>query len=106
MHPALAVIFLTLFSGGGFGIMPAFVADSFGDADFGSIYGLMLTAWGAASVVGPMLTATLHESTGSFRSSLRLIVGVVVIAALLPSLMRQPRMRRLRAVEPLPDPDL
>lgn len=101
------VTFLILLCyGGGFGVMPAFVADSFGDADFGSIYGLMLTAWSAASVVGPMLTATLHESTGSFRSSLRLITGVVAISALLPTLMRQPRMRRIRAAVPLPDPDL
>ncbi len=48
--------------------MPAFVADYFGDAKVGSIYGLMLTDWGAASVFGPMLTATLHDSSGNYRS--------------------------------------
>jgi ABC-type uncharacterized transport system permease subunit len=33
--------------GGGFGTMPAFATDYFGAAQIGSIYGLMLTAWGA-----------------------------------------------------------
>src|SRR5260370_3305561 len=36
-----------------FGTMPAFAADYFGAKDVGSIYGLMLTAWGAAGEVGP-----------------------------------------------------
>ena len=35
--------------GGGFGTMPAFAADIFGPANIGSIYGLMLTAWGFAA---------------------------------------------------------
>src|ERR1700723_731737 len=43
------VAFLILMCyGGGFGTMPAFAADYFGSANVGSIYGLMLTAWGAA----------------------------------------------------------
>jgi OFA family oxalate/formate antiporter-like MFS transporter len=38
--------------------MPAFAADFFGAKDFGSIYGIMLTAWGAAALFGPTLIAT------------------------------------------------
>ena len=44
--------------GGGFGTMPAFTADYFGSKNVGSIYGLMLTAWGAASAFGPLLDCT------------------------------------------------
>src|ERR1051326_5595612 len=40
--------------GGGFGTMPAFAADFFGSKNVGPIYGLMLTAWGTASAVGPL----------------------------------------------------
>ena len=43
--------------GGGFGTMPAFAADYFGAKNVGPIYGLMLTAWGVASAVGPLLIA-------------------------------------------------
>lgn len=43
--------------GGGFATMPAFVADSFGPAQIGRIYGTMLTSWGCAGVAGPLLFA-------------------------------------------------
>src|SRR5690242_21209994 len=47
--------------GGGFGTMPAFAADYFGPTNVGSIYGLMLTAWGFAGVLGPMLIAGIRD---------------------------------------------
>jgi len=50
--------------GGGFGTMPAFAADYFGSKNVGPIYGLMLTAWGVASAVGPLLSPTLHWRVG------------------------------------------
>jgi len=52
--------------GGGFGTMPAFAADYFGSRDIGSIYGLMLTAWGAAGVVGPTFVAHVRQATGEY----------------------------------------
>jgi MFS family permease len=51
--------------GGGFGTMPAFAADFFGPKWVGSIYGLMLTAWGFAGVFGPLLIAAIRQSTGT-----------------------------------------
>jgi OFA family oxalate/formate antiporter-like MFS transporter len=51
---ALACIILLCY-GGGFGTLPAFAADRFGAEHVGSIYGLMLTAWSFAGVLGPML---------------------------------------------------
>ncbi len=53
--------------GGGFGTMPAFAADYFGAEHVGSIYGLMLTAWGFAGVFGPTLIAALRQYTGHSR---------------------------------------
>lgn len=109
---AVAVVaFLILMCyGGGFGTMPAFVADYFGDTNVGSIYGLMLTAWGAASAFGPMLTATLHDASGSYRGSLRLIAGMMAVSTLLPLLLRSPIPRRLAATrhgeEPLHNSDI
>jgi MFS transporter, OFA family, oxalate/formate antiporter len=79
--------------GGGFGTMPAFAADYFGPKNVGPIYGLMLTAWGFASVFGPLLIAHMRETAGSYRGALHLIAGVMAISTLLPILVRPPRTR-------------
>jgi len=77
--------------GGGFGTMPAFAADYFGPKNVGPIYGLMLTAWGFASVFGPLLIAHMRETAGSYRGPLHVIAGVMAISTLLPLLVRPPR---------------
>ncbi|NMD39224.1 MAG: OFA family MFS transporter, partial [Deltaproteobacteria bacterium] len=45
--------------GGGFATMPPFAADSFGPGYIGKVYGIMLTAWGCAGVVGPLVFAQI-----------------------------------------------
>ena len=77
--------------GGGFGTMPAFVADYFGPRFVGPIYGLMLTAWGFASAFGPLLIAHLRQTSGGFASGLHLLAVIVLVSALLPFLVRPPR---------------
>jgi OFA family oxalate/formate antiporter-like MFS transporter len=79
--------------GGGFGTMPAFAADYFGPKNVGPIYGLMLTAWGFASVFGPLLIAHMRETAGSYRGALHLIAGVMAVSTILPILVRPPRTR-------------
>ena len=77
--------------GGGFGTMPAFAADYFGSKNVGPIYGLMLTAWGVASAVGPLLIAYMRQSTGSYRGALHVIAIVMAVSALVPILVVRPR---------------
>jgi OFA family oxalate/formate antiporter-like MFS transporter len=77
--------------GGGFGTMPAFAADYFGSKNVGPIYGLMLTAWGVASAVGPLLIAYMRETTGSYRGALHIIALVMLISAILPILISPPK---------------
>ena len=89
--------------GGGFGTMPAFAADYFGPKNVAPIYVLMLTAWGTASAVGPLLMAYMREATGSYSGALHLIAGVMAVSTILPILVSSPSLRRrptLRAVEP------
>ena len=85
--------------GGGFGTMPAFAADYFGPKNVGPIYGLMLTAWGTASAVGPLLIAYLRQSTGAYYRPLHVIAVVMAISALLPLLMFPPRKTTRRESE-------
>lgn len=99
----LTVIVLMCY-GGGFGTMPAFAADYFGTKNVGPIYGLMLTAWGMASAVGPLLIAYMRETTGSYRGALHVIAGVMAVSTLLPILVSPPQggpsAREVEAKEP------
>jgi MFS transporter, OFA family, oxalate/formate antiporter len=80
--------------GGGFGTMPAFAADYFGAENVGSIYGLMLTAWGFAGVFGPMLIASIRQSTGRYAHALTVIGIVMLCSAVIPLIVRPPYTRR------------
>jgi MFS transporter, OFA family, oxalate/formate antiporter len=70
--------------GGGFGTMPAFATDYFGSKWIGSIYGLMLTAWGFGGVLGPLMIARTREVTGSYAGALTIIACVMLVSGLLP----------------------
>ena len=85
--------------GGGFGTMPAFAADYFGAENVGSIYGLMLTAWGFAGVFGPMLIAGIRQSTGHYSQALSVISAVMLCSAVIPLMVRPPSARSEPAVE-------
>jgi OFA family oxalate/formate antiporter-like MFS transporter len=89
---ALAFIVLLCY-GGGFGTMPAFAADFFGSRNVGSIYGLMLTAWGFAGVCGPTLIAQVRQSTGYYTEALQLIAGIMLVSAILPFVIRPPKVQ-------------
>jgi len=47
--------------GGGFATIPAFLADLFGPRFVGAIHGVLLTAWSAAAVVGPVIITELSN---------------------------------------------
>jgi OFA family oxalate/formate antiporter-like MFS transporter len=101
---ALAFIVLLCY-GGGFGTMPAFTTDYFGAKNVGPIYGLLLTAWGFGSIPGPLITASIRESTGGYSNALYLLAALMAVSAVLPLIVRPPR-ERLTAVpkeEPLED---
>jgi OFA family oxalate/formate antiporter-like MFS transporter len=75
--------------GGGFATMPAYTADIFGTKYVGRIYGWLLTAWGAAGIIGPMLFAHIRQSTGDYSGALFITSIVLVIAIVLPFLASQ-----------------
>lgn len=79
--------------GGGFGTMPAFCADYFGARDVGSIYGLMLTAWGFGSVLGPLLTAHIRETSGHYSGALYAIAAIMLASAAIPFAVHAPSQR-------------
>ena len=100
---AALVLIVLLCYGGGFGTMPAFAADYFGAKNVGSIYGLMLTAWSMAGVVGPILMARLRETTGAYSNALYIIAGIMLVSAIVPFIVRPP-VREETAMERTPEP--
>ena len=56
------VCYILLCYGGGFGSMPSFVLDVFGPRLMPIVYGIILTAWGCAGIVGPQIVAFLKDN--------------------------------------------
>jgi OFA family oxalate/formate antiporter-like MFS transporter len=97
----LVAFIILMCYGGGFGTMPVFTADYFGPKNVGPIYGLMLTAWGFASVFGPILIANLRQSTGLYSGALHIIAIVMLVSMVLPLLVRPPTTAKTSALEPV-----
>src|SRR5208282_5937014 len=90
---SLLAFLILLCYGGGFGTMPAFATDYFGAGQVGSIYGLMLTAWGAAALFGPTLIARVREATGHYQGAMQIIAIVMLLSSIIPLFLRPPSLR-------------
>ena len=64
--------------GGGFAVMPAFAADSFGPTNIGKVYGFVLTAWGAAGVIGGLVFSKFTVQPALWTAAVLLCVGFVI----------------------------
>lgn len=73
--------------GGGFASMPAFISDIFGPKNVSAILGLILTAWSAAGIVGPIFIAWIRESTGSYEKTFLVFSGMLFVGFLLAFLL-------------------
>jgi MFS family permease len=79
--------------GGGFGVMPAYNVECFGTQYMGLNYGLILSSWGVAGLIGPLLSAHAKDVTGSFAGMLPLLATVLVVSVVLPLLTSRPGRR-------------
>jgi OFA family oxalate/formate antiporter-like MFS transporter len=77
--------------GGGFGTMPAFNADYFGSKNVGMIYGLMITAWGFAGVLGPQLISIMYDATRSYAGAFYILAGIMLVSSIIPFIVRPPK---------------
>ncbi len=88
-----AVLIIVIIScyGGGFGTMPAFTADYFGSANVGQIYGLMLTAWSAAAVLGPIIISRVVDATGAYTNALYIFAAIMLASTIVALIVRPPK---------------
>jgi MFS transporter, OFA family, oxalate/formate antiporter len=85
-----AISVILLCCGGGFGTMPSFNANYFGTKYMGLNYGLILSAWGFAGLIGPIIIARAKDLTGSFAGMLPLIALGLLGAVILPFVTKKP----------------
>ena len=83
-----ALVYLSY--GGGFGTMPAAAADFYGTPNAGAIYGAMIVAWSIGGVVGPLIAASLYESSGGYTLPFTVIGVIAAVAIALPLVTRAP----------------
>jgi len=53
-------------------VFPSATADFFGVRNLGNNYGVVLTAWGIAGIIGPMVGGKLYDATKSYASAFRI----------------------------------
>ncbi len=99
-----AVCTIALCYGGGFSVLPAFVADFFGARYVGGIYGWIgMFTWLVASIPSPMLMAHVRQTTGTYEFAI-LAIGCVMLCSLpLPILAGRAarRLAREQSAEPV-----
>jgi MFS family permease len=95
---AAAYAIVLLCFGGGFAAMPSLVANYFGSRNMGANYGAILTAWGVAGIAGPLFAAHIKDATGSYSGALLPVAGMLVVAALLPLILRKPTLLKAKPI--------
>jgi MFS family permease len=82
--------------GGGFSTVPAYLKDMFGTRYVGAIHGLLLTAWSAAGVFGPVLVNYIREynvthgvpKAQAYNTTMYIMAGLLVIGFICNFLVR------------------
>lgn len=72
-------------------VFPSATADFFGVRNLGNNYGLLLTAWGTAGIIGPMAGGKIFDATQSYASAFRIAAALAVLAALTIATVSAPR---------------
>ncbi len=76
---SVLVCYIMLCFGGGFATMPSFVLDVFGARKMSAVYGVMLTAWAAAGVCGPLYIGYLKDQYPDRAIIYCFLVGVLIL---------------------------
>ena len=87
LFQALIYIIITCY-GGGFSCMPAYLSDLFGTKQLSAIHGRILTAWGLAGIVGPLLLSIIYERTHSYTLTLYFFSGCFVVSLIVSLILK------------------
>jgi OFA family oxalate/formate antiporter-like MFS transporter len=76
----IMVCYVLLCYGGGFGTMPSFVGDIFTAKLMPVVYGVILTAWSVAGIVGPQIAAYIKDNFVETAATKTFIAGAIMLA--------------------------
>lgn len=82
--------------GGYLALMPAITADYFGTKNIGINYGWMFTAYGAASLFGPILIAHIKQVSGGYAQALYILAALSLIGMGLTVVNKFAQNRRIQ----------
>ena len=74
------VCYVLLCFGGGFATMPTFVLDVFGAKRMSTVYGVILTAWAAAGIFGPLYVGNLKDQYPDRAVIYCFLVGILLLS--------------------------
>lgn len=77
---AILVCIILLCYGGGFGLMPSLIKDTYASKYMSAMYGCMLTAWSIGGILGPQLVAYMKDN---YADNVGLIVYTLSVVMLL-----------------------
>ncbi len=69
--------------GAGFAAFPTIMVSNYGVKNYGSNYGIIMTAWGVGSIIGPMVAAAIRDSSGTYTAAYFFCCALLVIALLI-----------------------
>ena len=69
--------------GAGFAVFPTIIVSNYGVRNYGSNYGMIMTAWGFGGIIGPMITAAIRDATGTYRAAYFVCFALLAVAMLI-----------------------
>lgn len=72
-------------------LFPSATYDFFGLKHSGVNYGLVFTAWGAASLIGPIIAGRVADATGGYNASYIISGVLLIVAALITFITKAPQ---------------
>lgn len=72
-------------------LFPSVTYDFFGLKNAGVNYGLVFTAWGAGSLIGPILAGRVADLTGTYHNAYVISAILLLVAAALACVTRPPK---------------
>jgi len=71
-------------------VFPSTTADFFGMRNLGNNYGLLLTAWGTAGIIGPMAGGWVFDATRSYSTAFRIAALLALVACAVMATVKAP----------------
>lgn len=76
---SILVCVVLLSYGGGFGVIPSLINDSFGARLMAPLYGLVLTAWGVGGIIGPQIVAFMKDNYSDKAGLYAFVIGSIIL---------------------------